>query len=123
MSTAIQKETGNIWQFRVSGVLKKAELDAAQAEAREQIARTGKIKVLLLLEDFQGWEKGADWGDMTFTDTYGDQIERIAIVGDPKWETETLMFIGAGFRRTAVKFFAPGEATQARAWLKGGMGE
>lgn len=123
MSTTIQKEAGNVWQFCISGVLKKAELDAAQAEAREEIVRSGKIKVLLLLEDFQGWEKGADWGDMTFTATYGDQIERIAIVGEAKWETETLMFIGAGFRRTAVKSFAPGEAKQARAWLERGMGE
>ena len=117
MSATIQKEGDSTWQFRVSGVLKKAELDSAQAAAREEIARAGKIKVLLMLEGFQGWEKGAAWGDMTFIATHGDQIEKIAVVGDSKWETEVLMFLGAGLRRTVVKFFVAGEAPRARAWL------
>jgi hypothetical protein len=117
MSATIQKEEGRIWQFRISGILKKAELDSAQAAAREEIAKAGKIKVLLLLDGFQGWEKGADWGDMTFAANHGDDIEKIAVVADPKWETEALMFVGAGFRRTQVKFFVPGQAAQARAWL------
>ena len=120
MSATIQKEAGGIWQFRVSGVLKKAELDSAQAAAREEIAKAGKIKVLLILDAFQGWEKGADWGDMSFTAAHGDDIEQIAVVADPKWETEAMMFVGAGFRRTQVKFFPQGEVSQARAWLAAG---
>jgi len=117
MSATIQKE-GSTWLLRVSGVLKKAELDSAQATARQEIANAGKIKVLLMLEDFQGWERGADWGDMDFAATHGDSMARIAIVGDPKWETEALMFVGAGLRRTPVRFFPQGEAAQARVWLE-----
>jgi hypothetical protein len=120
MSATIQKEAGRTWQFRVSGVLKKAELDSAQATAQQEIKKAGKIKVLMILEDFQGWEKGPDWGDMTFTSTYGDDIEQIAIVGDSKWEADALIFVGAGYRRTQVKFFAPAEAAQARTWLEAG---
>ena len=116
MSATIKRED-KFWLFRISGVLKKAELDSAQAMAREEINKAGKIKVLLILDGFQGWEKGADWGDMTFAVDHGDDIERIAIVGDPRWETETLMFTGAGFRQTQVKFFAADQAPQARAWL------
>jgi hypothetical protein len=117
MSATFQKEAGQIWQLRISGVLKKAELDLAQATAGQEIAQAGKIKVLLMLDGFQGWEKGADWGDITFTAAYGDQIEKMAIVGDRRWETEALMFVGAGIRRTPVKFFVLGAAAQARAWL------
>ena len=120
MSATIQKEAGRTWQFRVSGILKKAELDSAHAQARQEIVAGGKINVLLVLEDFQGWEKGADWGDMTFISDYGDEIEKIAIVGDPRWKTDALMFAGAGFRRTEVKFFVPGESARARAWLEAG---
>lgn len=123
MSATIQKEGGRTWQFRIGGVLKKAELDSAQAAARQEIEKAGKIKLLLFLEGFQGWEKGADWGDMTFVADHGDAIEKIAIVGPPSWETETLMFVGAGFRRTQVKFFVPAQAAQARAWLAEGADE
>lgn len=117
MSTIIEKEADSTWQFRVAGMFKKSELDEAQAGAREEIARAGQIKVLLLLEDFQGWEPGADWGDMEFAYTHGNQIEKIAIVAEPKWETEALMFVGAGFRRTKVQFFPPADLARARAWL------
>lgn len=117
MSATLRKEDERIWQLSVSGRLTKAELDAAQGAAGEEIQRGGKLKLLLTLDGFQGWEKGADWGDVTFNAQYGDQIEKMAIVGDPRWETEALMFVGAGFRRTVVKFFLPAEAAQARAWL------
>lgn len=120
MSATIQKEEGRVWQFRISGVLKKAELDSAQAAAREEIAKAGKIKVLLVLDGFQGWEKGADWGDMTFAAAHGDDIEKLAVVADARWHTEVLMFVGAGFRRTEVKSFGPGQLAEARAWLAAG---
>jgi hypothetical protein len=45
------------------------------------------------------------------------QIEKIAIVADPKWEIETLAFAGAGFRRAPVKFFSANQLALARAWL------
>jgi hypothetical protein len=54
---------------------------------------------------------------VTFFETQGDQIDKIAIVADPKWEAETLAFAGAGFHRAPVKFFPKGQLTMARAWL------
>jgi hypothetical protein len=41
----------------------------------------------------------------------------IAIVGEPRWEADTLAFAGAGFRSAPVKFFPEGQVAQARAWL------
>ena len=117
MSTTVQQIGNHTWQLQVSGILKKAELDAEQAVARLAIERVGKIKVLLKLEAFQGWEKGADWGDVSFAADCGDDIERIAIVGEPRWEGEALMFTGAGIRRTP-KFFTLEEEALARAWLE-----
>jgi uncharacterized protein YpiB (UPF0302 family) len=73
--------------------------------------------VLVILEDFKGWERGVDWGDMDFFVEHEHQIEKIAIVADPKWEAETLAFAGAGFHRAPVKFFPKGQLTMARAWL------
>ena len=44
-------------------------------------------------------------------------IEKIAIVADPKWELQTLMFAGAGVRTGQVKFFPMTQLGQARVWL------
>jgi hypothetical protein len=65
--------------------------------------------LLAILENFEGWERGADWNDLDFQHSHGNEIAKIGIVGEPRWEPEALVFAGAGFRRAPVKFF-PGVA-------------
>lgn len=113
----VQHEGGDLWVYRLTGLVKKAELDAAQISLWQRAGQGTKIRQLVLLEDFQGWEKGAAWGDLSLTVAHGDDIEKMAIVGDPRWETEVLMFVGAGVRRTLIQFFSSGREAEARRWL------
>jgi SpoIIAA-like len=117
MAVTIEGEEGNLRVLRIRGLLRKSEWDAVLPTEVRQWGPTTRVKVLVILEDFKGWERGADWGDITFFDTYGDQIDKIAIVADAKWEAEILAFAGAGFRRAPVKFFPMSQLTSARAWL------
>jgi hypothetical protein len=117
MGVTIQQEEGNLRVLRITGLLRKSEMDAAlETEAKKWKPET-KVKVLVMVEDFKGWERGADWGDVSFLLEHDKQIDKIAIVADPKWETETLTFAGAGFRQGEVKFFPLKQLAQARAWL------
>ncbi len=117
MGAAIQQEEGSLRVLRITGLLKKSELDAIQAAEARQWTSATKVKLLVIVEGFQGWERGVDWGDVSFLVTQGDRIEKIAIVGDPKQEVDFLAFAGAGFRHAPVKFFPPTHLAQARAWL------
>jgi hypothetical protein len=117
MGVAVEKEEGNVRTLRIAGMLKKSEFDAViTAEAREWKPET-RVRLLVLAEGFQGWEGSEEWGDLSFFLKYGDQIDKIAIAGDPKWETELMIFAAAGFRRAPVKFFPTGQTASARAWL------
>jgi hypothetical protein len=117
MGATIQQEGSSLRVLRITGLLKKSEMDSAlAAEARKWTPAT-KVKVLVVVENFQGWERGADWGDVSFLLEHDDVIEKIAIVGDPKWEAEFLTFAGAGFRRAPVKFFPSTQVAPARVWL------
>ena len=117
MGVTIEHEEGNLRILRITGLLKKSEFDAVLAAESNQWGAATRVKVLVIEEDFKGWERGADWGDMTFFATHGDRIDKIAIVADPKWEIETLTFAGAGYRQGQVKFFRTNQVAQARAWL------
>jgi hypothetical protein len=76
------------------------------------------VKLLVMVsESFVGWVGGEVWSDMTFFVQHSDRIAKIAIVGDPKWETRMLMFTGAGFRRAPVKYFTQDQLAEAHAWL------
>jgi hypothetical protein len=117
MGITIQQEEGNLRVLRISGLLRKSEMDAALAgEARKWGPET-LIKVLVVVEKFEGFERGADWGDISFLVRHDHQIEKVAIVGDLKWESDLLTFAGAGFRQGQVRFFPPNQLAQARAWV------
>ena len=118
MGASIIEQDGNLRVLRITGLLKKSELDDVQATVVDQREPDSHIKLLVTAEGFQGWERGADWGDLTFFSTYGDMIEKIAIVAPVRWETDLMTFAAAGLRRAPVKFFPEGQLAQARAWLR-----
>jgi hypothetical protein len=117
MGAKIQPEEGNLTVLRITGLLRKAELDAVQKAEAGRWDPATRIKLLVIVEKFEGWERNVDWGDMTFFLKHGNQIEKMAVVADPRWKDELLMFAGAGFRKAQVKFFSPGQLATARAWL------
>jgi hypothetical protein len=117
MPTQIQYESNDICVLRISGILKRSEFGAEQSALARKIDIGSKPRLLVILESFEGWERGADWNDLDFMISHGGEIAKIAIVAEPRWETLALAFAGAGVRRAPVKFFLPNELEQARSWL------
>lgn len=117
MSANLEQQADRLCVLRVSGDLKKSELDAVQSEFVEKIAGAGSVKVLVLLENFTGWERSEAWGDTDFFFSHRNDFEKIAIVGHPRWEAQILAFTGAGLRKGPVKCFSETEESKARAWL------
>jgi hypothetical protein len=118
MGATIRQDRTGIWVVLISGALRKEEMDAVQAAGIEGLGSHEDARLLVMVaEDFVGWAGGEVWNDMTFFVQYGDRIAKIAIVGDPKWESRMLMFTGAGFRRAPVKYFPESQLSEAYDWL------
>lgn len=118
MGATIERDNSGIWVVKVSGALRKEELDAVQAAGLKGMVTDEDARVLVIVEDdFRGWVGSEEWNDMTFFVRHGGRIGKIAIVGNPKWETRMLMFTGAGFRRAPVRYFTQEQLAEARAWL------
>ncbi len=119
MGATIRKNNSGVWVLRIFGALRKEELDSVQAAGLAELNPDEKARVLVMVgEDFCGWVGDEVWNDMTFFVEHGDRIEKIAIIGDPKWETRMLMFTGAGFRRAPVRYFPANQLAQAQSWLE-----
>lgn len=108
-----------ICELHISGVLGHAEFTGQQDQIAAHIAAGHQPLMLVVLDDFVGWEKGASWDNLDFMFSHGEKIRRIAIVGDKQWEDQVKMFAGAGFRSAAVGYFDTGLSEAARAWLLG----
>ncbi len=115
MSMEVHIEGQRLLVVRIHGVLRLRELEEIQRAAAKLIGEVGKITPLILLDEFQGWEHGEEWGDVSFLIEYQDDIEKMAIVGQEKWREEVLLFAGVGIRRSPVRYFNDSES--ARAWL------
>lgn len=110
----------NVIMLIVSGQLSQPELAEAQAAAAKAMAKLDKARIVVIAEDFEGWQKGGDWGDMSFQIENDSKIERMALVGDKKWKELVLAFVGQGLREFPIEYFDRGEMAKARAWALNG---
>ena len=118
MSMTFTKESDDLFVINIQGVLTFEDLKDVEKRARAEIDRSQKTKLLVLADQFSGWGKEGDWGDLTFMHEYDPYIEKIAVVANEKWKDEILMYLGAGRRQAQVKFFFDDEAEDARDWLQ-----
>ncbi len=117
MSIIFTKESEGLFVIHIKGVLTFNDQKEVEGKGRAQINRSQKAKLLVIAEEFSGWGKEGDWGDLTFMHEYDPVIEKIAIVADEKWKDQILMFVGASTRQGSVEFFFPDEEQDARDWL------
>ncbi|PYJ09153.1 MAG: hypothetical protein DME93_13480 [Verrucomicrobia bacterium] len=118
MAFTITDATGPVISAKISGDLSKAEVSQVQAAALKAIQRWSKISALFVLENFQGWKKEGDWGDIRFLTAHDKDIVKIAVVGDEDWRDLIYAFLAKGFRQTLVEYFLPGDLEKARGWLE-----
>jgi hypothetical protein len=107
----------------ITGRLSHSELTAVQRSAKRIIQRHGNVKVLVIAEAFLGWDKKGDWGDLSAQAEIDPHIEKMAIVGEKKWEDLALIFAAKGLRGFPIEYFSPANLSQARAWLVAGDDE
>jgi hypothetical protein len=117
MPMTMHHERDNIYRLEVRGTLRKTDLDRCQEALADEIRRIGPVRLLFVLDRFEGWNENGPWNDLSFYIEHGDTIERIAIVGDERWRDHALMFAIADLRRAPVEFFPEEALADARAWL------
>jgi SpoIIAA-like len=117
MAFTIIDASGPIISATISGELGKSEVTQMQAAAVDAMRRFGKISALFILDNFRGWKREPDWGDVTFMTEHDNDIVKIAVVGDEEWRDLVYAFLAKGFRQAEVEYFLPGDLAKARAWL------
>jgi SpoIIAA-like len=114
---AILRTEGNISAVRVSGKLSDKDYKDLTPHWEKMIAMHGKIRMLIEMEEFDGWDLHAGWDDFRFNIKHGHEIERCAMLGDKKWE-EWLTKAALPFARGRVRYFDRSQADEAWEWLR-----
>jgi hypothetical protein len=107
----------NVLEVRLTGKLTREFYERFVPEVERQIQQYGKLRILLELRDFQGWTVGALWDDVAFEFRHGKDIERLAIVGETRWQKDMAAFCKP-FTAATVKYFDESQLETARQWIE-----
>ncbi len=111
-----EESGGKILVIQVSGKLAAADYQHFVPEFDRLVAKNGKLRVLFDMNDFHGWEVGALWADTTFALKHFADIERLAMVGEKKWQHGMATFCKP-FTKATIQYFDQAHASEARQWL------
>jgi len=106
-----------IVSVKVTGKLHREDYVTFSPRVEELIRERGKLCMLIEMHDFHGWDMGALLEDIKFDVKHFADIERVAFVGDKKWQKGMSVFCKP-FTRAKVRYFERDQEEQAAAWLK-----
>ncbi|MGO9446301.1 MAG: STAS/SEC14 domain-containing protein [Thiobacillaceae bacterium] len=111
-----EENNGKLLAIHVSGKLVKDDY-ADFVPAFERLVRQhGKLRVLFDMSGLRGWDAGAAWEDTKFAINHFVDIERIAMVGEKRWQHGMAIFCKP-FTTAMVRYFEHADAAGARKWL------
>ena len=110
--------TGNskVVGFKLSGKLHDADYKTFVPAIDAVLAKEGKVRLLAQFHDFHGWDAKALWDDIKFSTTHCTKIDRVALVGEKKWE-QWMAKVCKPFTMAKVRYFDVSEIEAAKTWL------
>jgi hypothetical protein len=85
-------------------------------EFERLVRQYGKLRVRFDMTGFHGWDAGAAWEDFKFGVTHFADIERLAMVGEKKWQYGMATFCKP-FTKATIRYFDQAHAAEARKWI------
>lgn len=115
--TLQELDGGKLLEVKLSGKLNREDYDEFVPKVEKLVAEHGKIRLLVEMHDFHGWTAGAIWQDIKFDVKHFRDIERIAMVGETKWQ-HGMAAICKPFTAAEVRYYEHSDIEEARAWLR-----
>jgi hypothetical protein len=116
MIQPLEKSAGRILGFKMTGKLHDDDYKHFVPIVDEAIKAHGKVRLLAQFEDFHGWDLHAVWDDTKFATKHCADVERVALVGDRKWQ-QWMAKICKPFTLAKLKYFDVSEIESAWQWL------
>lgn len=120
MIETLQTDSPKIVAFKLHGRLHDDDYRAFMPTIDAAVTTQGKVRLLAQFEDFHGWDLSAAWDDFKFGLKHYSDFERIAMIGDTRWE-QFMAVMCKPFTRAKVRFFSPKETDVAWTWLREGI--
>jgi hypothetical protein len=115
-----RKADGKIVHVRASGKLTAEDYERLVPEFEDLVARHDKLRLFFEMEDFEGWKTAALWEDTKLAFKHFQSIERIAMVGEKRWQEGMATFCKP-FTSADIRYFEHHEKDDAWEWIHEGV--
>ncbi|MHC4991461.1 MAG: SpoIIAA family protein [Planctomycetota bacterium] len=119
MIEQLDSSSDRILGFKMSGKLHDEDYKHFVPIVDDAV-ESGKIRMLAQFEDFHGWDAHALWDDIKFATKHCSDIDRIALVGEKKWE-QWMAKVCKPFTRAKLKYFDVSQIDDAWTWVGEGV--
>jgi hypothetical protein len=118
MSAVTLNETngGKVLELQLTGKVTRQDYEQFVPAVERLVKEHGRIRILVEMRDFHGWTAGALWQDIKFDAKHFKDIERVAMVGETKWQHGMAVFCKP-FTTAKIRYFDRPVIDQAREWL------
>lgn len=106
----------NIIYTTAKGKLTKEDYQLLVPALRKLLTEHQKISWYFEMSDFKGWEPAALWEDISFDLKHRNDFEKVAMVGDKKWE-QWLSLIMKPFTQASIKYFTIADKEMGLTWI------
>ena len=104
MLQTMEKSSDTAIGYKMVGDVTKADYQTLVPAVQAAIDKNGSINLLFDLTEFK-WEKLSAWkSDLDFGQTYKNKIDKMALVGNAKWEKH-LAKLAQPFYAKQIKYF------------------
>jgi hypothetical protein len=118
MFEKLSESAGSVVGYKVVGKVTVGDYQQLDPEVHALVDKYDEVCLLLDMQEFAGEEAKAWLPDLKFGHRFHDNISKMAIVGDKRWEKWLTALVDPFYAKEA-KFFHPEETDKAWAWLRG----
>jgi len=117
MYRQLKEGSGNILGFKIVGGITKKQTKQICEVVEEQIRKSGKIRLLVVVEPRGNMDSESLLFDLNFTLRYADNIERMALIGNKAWEKTWIALFGL-FSQIRTQYFDRSKIEAAWKWIQ-----
>lgn len=110
----------NIIGLHLSDTLTDDDYDDISSELKHQFEAHTTTRVLLEIEEVDGWESEEQWEDFALDVRYVQDLDKVAIVSDEVWEP-LMNKIELLFPMSQIETYGSDEREDALEWIRGEM--
>ena len=117
MIQILEQTESNVIATKATDKLTTTDYEKLLPILKNRLKQYEKIRWYFEMENFQGWELKAFWEDVKFDVKHANDYEKIAMVGDKRWE-KWMTDLMKPFTPAEIKFFELAEREKALTWIK-----